>query len=201
MANNKTYTKKEALKIITQCAREYDFELNNKRFLLAYKENNRLNYKIVGFKASNFLHLTGVETPISPKRFYQKCLDRKLSVNDFEFDEDNQSHLKLSVLPMLPKMFYSHSLRGDFLRSGLWIEVDYFVGTTNRLLALGFRDGKYADYPVTLYQQDIKKLTISTQKVLGVWRLDDTGTTNTYIGTDQNIEQLAKQLRSIGAPL
>ena len=201
MANNKTYTKEQAVKIITQCANEYETELRNKRFVLAYEDNNKLQYKIVGFKAGNFLHLTGVDAKTSATRFYEKCLDRKLSKNDFEFDKHNQCHLKLTVLPMLSKMFYNHSLRGDFARSGLWIEVDYFIGTTNRLLSLGFREGNGADYPVSLYQQDVKQLVITPQKVLGVWRLSDEETLNTYIAKDYNADELAKQLIAIGAPL
>lgn len=198
----KKYTKEQALKIVTSCAREYNKTLKNHRFLLAYKEGGVLKYTIVLFRTHNFLHLTGLKTKDNAKEFYNKCTTSRLSVNDFEFDKAGNAHLKLSVLHMVPTMFYNHNLIGDFLRIGQYVEADYFIGMPNKDVSLGFRSQLLNDdYPVTLYKCDIKQLTTATNKIIGIWRLDYKRSVITYIATDQNEDDLTKQLLSIGAPL
>ena len=55
---------------------------------------------------------------------------------------------------------------GNFINSGIYIRADYFVGNTKAVLSVGFRFGKKVDYPVTLYNEDIRKLSSPTCKVL-----------------------------------
>lgn len=198
----KKYTKEQALKIVTDCAREYDKVLKNHRFLLAYKEGNTLKYTIVLFRTHNYLHLTGLKAYDRAKEFYNKCITGRLSVRDFEFDSTGNAHLKLSVLYMVPTMFYNHNLIGDFLRIGQYVEADYFIGMPSKDVSLGFRSQPLNyDYPVTLYKQDIKQLTTATHKIIGIWRLDYKHSVVTYLAKDQNEEELTKQLIAIGAPL
>lgn len=209
----KKYTKEQALKIVTTCAREYDKALKNHRFLLAYMEGDVLKYTIVLFRTHNYLHLTGLKIPyitvgterkpkFNSKEFYNKCLTSRLSVNDFEFDEVGNCHLKLSVLHMVPTMFYNHNLIGDFLRIGQYVEADYFIGMPNKDVSLGFRSQPLNyDYPVTLYKQDIKQLTTATHKIIGIWRLDYDRSVVTYLAKEQNEAELTKQLLTIGAPI
>lgn len=200
--NHKRYTKEQALKIVTDCAREYDKSLKNHRFLLAYRQNNTLKYTIVLFRTHNFLHLTGLVAHDNAKEFYNKCITSRLSVRDFDFDKAGNCHLKLSVLHLVPTMFYNHNLIGDFLRIGQRIEADYFVGMPNKDVSLGFRSQLLNyDYPVTLYKQDIKQLTTSTHKIIGIWRIDPGRTVNTYLAKDCDEETLTKQLIAIDAPL
>ncbi|MBQ5671467.1 MAG: hypothetical protein IIV43_03830 [Oscillospiraceae bacterium] len=202
MANLKRYSKTEAIRIITDCAKGYNAELKNKRFLIAYEEHDKLKYHTIIFRAENYLHLTGVVARDYAKTFYSKCINRKLSPNDFEFDKFGYAHLKLSVLHKVPTMFYNHTLRGDFLRIGTYIDADYFIGIPGNTVSLGFRVSTTSDdRPVTLYHENIEKLTISTQKVLGVWRLDKSGSVNTYLAREQDEDALTKRLLAIDAPL
>ena len=48
---------------------------------------------------------------------------------------------------------------GNFIDSGIYIKADYFVGNTKAILSIGFRYGKKADFPVTLYKEDVRKLS------------------------------------------
>ena len=165
----KKYSKAEAIAIITAAAEKYDAVLNGRQFLIAYGQSDAPDFSVVGFRAHNFLHLTGVIAADKPNRFYQKALDHKLSERDFDFDRYGNAHLKLAVLPGLHRLFSGHTLRGSFARTGIRIETDYFVGSTAMRLALGFRCGMSCDFPVSLYCEDIRSLTSDSQKVLAVW--------------------------------
>ena len=56
----------------------------------------------VAFYRYNFLHLTGVllnkKTTASAIHFYQKCLDKRLTENDFSFAKDGSTWQKLDIL-------------------------------------------------------------------------------------------------------
>lgn len=58
---------------------------------------------------------------------------------------------------------------GDFINSGIVIRADYFVGDTKAVLSVGFRYGKASDIPVTLYNENVKRLSNPTCKVLVIF--------------------------------
>ncbi len=68
----------------------------------------------VTFDASNFLHLTGFKTSISPRHFFEKCLDRRLAEEEFDFSDDGTTPLKMIVLPQLVKQNLSAKMLGDY---------------------------------------------------------------------------------------
>lgn len=163
------YDKRSALKIIIEAAREYEKKLNDKHFLIVYQEGKNTRTTSVGFRDMNFLHLTGVKTKMSAQQFYAACLDSKLSERDFEIDNKGKVQQKLVVLPYLSELLYNNCLIGDFINSGICIRADYFVGNTKAVLSVGFRTGKNTDFPVTLYNEDVRKLSQPTYKVLAIF--------------------------------
>ena len=48
------------------------------------------------------------------------------------------------------------------------IRADYFVGDTRAIVSVGFKVGKTVDVPVTLYREDVRKLSHPTCKVLEI---------------------------------
>ena len=166
----KNYNKEDALKIIIDVAIEYEERLRDNHFLIIYSQNNRINAVQVGFRDSNYLHMTGVKSRLSAPVFYDSCIKRKLSERDFEIDKNGRAQQKLMVLPYLPDLLYNNCMSGNFINSGICIKADYFVGNTKAVLSVGFRTGKSIDFPVTLYNEDIRKLTQPTCKVLAIFR-------------------------------
>ncbi|MBD9219927.1 MAG: hypothetical protein EGQ35_06405 [Clostridiales bacterium] len=79
----KNYDVKQALPIIVKAAKEYEEKLNNYHFLIIYIEKNTIKFCCVGFRALNFLHLTGVKTKLSAPMFYSACINGKLSTRRF----------------------------------------------------------------------------------------------------------------------
>ena len=73
------------------------------------------------------------------------------------------------------------------------VKADYFVGNTKAVLSVGFRYGKKNDFPVTLYKEDIRKLSQPTNKVLAIFRKDykqQCYTECTYLSKGQKIIKL-----------
>ena len=182
------YNKRDALQIIVSAAK-----LKDKHFLIVYQENGKAKTVCVGFRDMNFLHMTGVKTKLSAQQFYSACLDRKLSEKDFELDSKGKVQQKLMVLPYLSILLYNNCMIGGFINSGICIRADYFVGNTKAVMSVGFRTGKSVDFPVTLYSEDIRKLSHPTSKVLAIF-VKDYRQTNykdcTYLSKGQEIHKL-----------
>ena len=165
----KKYDKKSAIKIIVHAAKEYEEKLNNKHFLIVYQKKSLTKTVEIGFRDMNFLHLTGVKTKLSAQQFYAACLESKLAERDFEIDNKGKVQQKLIVLTCLSKLMSHHCLVGEFINSGVYIRADYFVGDTKAILSVGFCNGNRVDYPVTLYNEDVKRLSNPTNKVLAIF--------------------------------
>ncbi len=146
-------THDKVIEIIVCAAENYRDYLQDKNFLIVYQEKQRVKTAQVEFRDNHFLHLTGVKTKLSAQRFYEKCLSKKLSPTEIELDKSGKTRQKLMVLPFLHELLYNNCMIGTFINSGIYIRADYFVGNTKAVLSVGFRYGKKADFPVTLYKK------------------------------------------------
>lgn len=162
------YDKKAALEIIVKAAKQYEAKLNGKTFKIFYQEKGKHKTVQVQFRDIHFLHLTGVQSKLSAKLFYSACLANRLSERDFELDKKGMVQQKLQVLPYLADLLYHNCMIGQFINSGIYIQADYFVGNTRAVLSVGFRNKENGDFPVTLYKEDVRKLTNPTCKVLAI---------------------------------
>ena len=85
---------------------EYDYLVCSEAFDGSY-------YQEIKAEADNYLHLIGVNTNLSSKEFFQKCINKKLEESDFDFKKQNQSEKsvkgsvrqKIKALPKMLKMF------------------------------------------------------------------------------------------------
>ena len=104
------------------------------------------------------------------KKLSQNNFDfSKLSEKDFELDHKGKVQQKLVALPYLADLLYNPCMIGNFINSGIYIKADYFIGNTKAVLSVGFKTGKYTDYPVTLYREDIRHLSQPTNKVHAIF--------------------------------
>lgn len=77
---------KEALSIIFKAAQSYQKNLIDQSLLFLCMDKHKRTYYIeVTFDASNFKHLTGVQTKLSALHFYEMCIDQRLSTGDFQY--------------------------------------------------------------------------------------------------------------------
>lgn len=181
------------MKIIVEAAKSYEEKLKDKHFLIVYQGDKQFRTVCVGFRDLNFLHLTGVKTRLSAKVFYAAAVSGKLSIRDFSLDTKGRARQKLAMLPYLHELLYHNCMIGNFIGSGVFIKADYFVGDTKAVLSVGFRSGKSVDMPVTLYKENIKKLSRPVHKVLTIFVKrynEDIYNECTYLAKGQKIEEM-----------
>lgn len=165
----KNLSKQQAIKVIINSAQNYDTTLNGKHFLILYNTVRGIEYVKIGFRDYNFLHFTGIKTNLSAKVFYSACLNKRLSEKDIDLNTKGKAQQKLEVLPYLHKLLFNNCLIGNSLNSGIYIQTDYFVGNTKSFVSVGFRNNGNVDIPVTLYNENINKLTNPTYKVIAIF--------------------------------
>lgn len=193
MAKCKNVDIKTAIKIVTEAAREYEERLNDRHFMVVYQEGAETKTVQFGFRDMNFLHLTGIETTLKAKQFYRACLDHKLAEREIINFTKGKTQQKLAVLPHLADVLYNNCMIGYSINNGIYLQADYFVGNTKAVLSVGFRFGKTVDYPVTLYNGDVRKMISPVCKVLAIFSKaynDEKYTECTYLSKGQQIGKL-----------
>jgi len=86
----------------------------------------------VAFHRYNFLHLTGVKLnksgTASAIHFYQKCLDKRLTENDFTFAKDGSTGQKLDILESMMQIKKNVTMIGEFTDRGRKLYAEKVAG-------------------------------------------------------------------------
>ena len=108
--------KRRAIQIMTKAAQLYREHLEDQKVLFLYglpkevkkqlQEKGKTLSSVQGYEVAfhryNFLHLTGVrlnkKETASAIHFYQKCLDKRLTENDFSLAKDGSTGQKIDIL-------------------------------------------------------------------------------------------------------
>lgn len=157
------FTKDQAIKTVCDCAFQYQKNLLNKSLLFITMDKHKcLDTVEVFFTKHNYLHLTGLKvnrSSISANRFFELCIDKKLSIKDFEFAKDGTTDLKLSILPFLINKNLSANSIGYFNESGIDLYTEKLAGSIRG--CIGFRTDKRTGLlvPNTVLNKDIRECT------------------------------------------
>jgi len=113
---------------------------------LIFSENFKNKpYYIISAAEDNYSHLTGVNSLLPAKVFYNKCLDGSLSECDFDFSSKNRSEKevigsvrrKIQILPLLATIFdMKLQAEEDFARG----KVSCSLATADNAITIGFAD-------------------------------------------------------------
>lgn len=199
--------KRHAIQIMTKAAEIYRRNLEDQKILFLYgiplevKRQLQTEEKIlssirgyeVAFHRCNFLHLTGVRLnkseTASAIHFYQKCLDKRLTENDFSFAKDGSTGQKLDILENMMQIKKSAVMIGEFTDRGPKLFAEKVTG--NICGCIGFVQDAHTklNVPNTLLKKDIRDVTAQpTYKVFAV-------ISKNY--TDDKYSQLVKLDKSI----
>lgn len=110
-------TKKQAIAIITKCAKKYQQYLEGNQIVFVYHdENNHSFHTAVKFHSHNFLHFTGVSPRqgINANDFYRAALNNRLSEHDFSFKNNHTTELKLNVLDIIMNIDTKARMIGNY---------------------------------------------------------------------------------------
>lgn len=186
------YDKKTALSVIFDAAKAYEENLRDNNLLfVCWDKHKRISYLEVEFNASNFMHLTGMRFSEELRssliresngkidansditfanEFYDRCINKRLSVEDFEFAEDGTTPLKLDVLPTLMKSNLSVNAIGDFDARTVKLYTEKIAGNING--CMGFiRDEKTnKNVPNTVLKADVRDCVSESKRILITYR-------------------------------
>ena len=160
--------KNKIIKIVVDAAKKYEDILNNRVFLIVYKVGNTLEFRELKFDQRNFKHLTGVDSALSPKQFYQAALKGKLGLNDVREKSDGTTALKLQILPQLHQLISMPTMIGEFESLRIHLQADKALGTTIKI-SLALVDDKGISVPKSLLKKDIRRLTCQPYPVMRVY--------------------------------
>ena len=179
--------KRRAIQIMTKAAQLYKENLENQKVLFLYglprevkkqlQEKGKILSSVQGYEVAfhryNFLHLTGVrlnkKTTASAIHFYQKCLDKRLTENDFSFAKDGSTGQKLDILERMMLIKKNVTMIGGFTDRGPKLFTEKAAG--NVCGCIGFVQDKNTklNVPNTLLKKDIRDVTAQpTYKVFAV---------------------------------
>ncbi|MCD8006417.1 MAG: PBECR4 domain-containing protein [Oscillospiraceae bacterium] len=183
-------SKKEIIAIVTNCAEKYKAELENKTLLFVCTDKHkRVSCYEFSFFDYNFLHLTGLRTTeifktranqeikeetihknIPAVRFYEKCLDHRLTESDFEVSEKGTTALKLDVLPMMICKNLSANMIGDFSSTHPRLYTEKVAGGKNAYIGFVFDEMSQRYVPNTIIKDDIRKNVTNAVRVIATYR-------------------------------
>ena len=174
----KKYIKTEAIAIVVKCAQIYKNELDGKTLLFICTDKHKNIVPVeFSFYGNNYMHLTGLKPPKRSKDaalfandFYRKCLEHKLSAEDFDFSEDGTTQMKLEVLPTIIAKHLQAKMIGDYDSAKPRLYTEKIAGSTNACMGFIF-DEKLQQYvPNTVVKEDIRDLTCGTLRVIATYR-------------------------------
>ena len=194
--------KDEAIRIITDCAKLYHANLENRNLLFIFGDNNKFDFFESLFLPRHYMHLTGIKPlsrSIRSSDFYNLCLKGQLPASFFTFQENGTTEMKLSVLSRIVNIHKTAKMVGDYDYTKSLLITEKIVGTVTA--CLGFvRDGEYYA-PNTILREDVRDVTIKPQsKVLAVLSKtinEKQYTFYTYLatGVSKDIAQTSDNLR------
>ena len=181
------YDGKTALPVILRAADDYEKNLRDYNLLFVCCDKHNRIYSIeVEFNASNFLHLTGVELTENfmksvtvgregnkssfANKFYEKCINKRLSIRDFKLSKDGTTQLKLEILPRLMKKDLSANAIGDFGTYHIKLYTEKIVGSSNGCMGFVFDNKVKKSVPNTVLKVDIRNISSETRRILITYR-------------------------------
>lgn len=167
--------KEDALKILFDCAQLYKTNLVDKNLLLICADKHgRTSALCVQFVTSGFLHLTGVKFINAPRltagEFFDKCLKKRLSLNEFDLATDGTTGMKLQVLPMLFAKNLSANIVGDYSARAPLLVTEKLAGGVRGCMGFVYDEqtGYYA--PNTILNLDIRTYIKEQLRVIATFR-------------------------------
>jgi len=169
--------KRRAIKIITKAAELYRDNLEDQKTLFLYGIPSEVKKQLqtqgnvlsaiksyeVAFHGYNFLHLTGVELNkkniASAIHFYQKCLDKRLSENDFTFAKDGSTSQKLDILESMMLIKKNATMIGEFTDKGPKLYAEKVAGNVCGCIGFVKDRNTKLNVPNTLLKKDIRDVT------------------------------------------
>ena len=188
---------KQCISIIYASADKYEEHLVNRNLLFIYQETpNKIAYMEATFRSYNFLHLTGIifekGYELTPKEFYESCLDRKLTPSHILLREDGTTEQKLNILPNLLNPCISAKMIGIYAGGRMNLLTERMTGGVRG--SMGFIKDRGYYFPNTVINGDIRDNIDRPRRIIATFRKPvDNSEYNecTYLAKKVDLEQLS----------
>lgn len=179
--------KRRAIQVIIKAAKLYKDYLEDQKVLFLYgapadvkkqlQTERRLLSSIKGYEVAfhryNFLHLTGVKLNMSGTasaiHFYEKCLDNRLSEQDFSLAKDGSTRQKLDILERMMLIKKNVTMIGEFTDRGPKLFTEKAAGNVCGCIGFVKDRNTKLNVPNTLLKKDIRDvISHPTGKVYAV---------------------------------
>lgn len=137
-------------------------------------KHKRTSSLTIQFATTGFLHLTGVKfndrKSMSSGEFFDKCLKRRLSLDEFELAKDGTTEKKLQILPLLFSKNLSATIVRDFSARTPVLVTDKLVGGVKGCIGFVYErtTGFYA--PNTVLNLDIRTYISNQLRIIATYR-------------------------------
>ena len=192
--------KRRAIQIMTKAAQLYREHLEDQKVMFLYGVPSEINkqlstdskilssmekYEVV-FHRGNFLHLTGVKLNknevSSAIHFYEKCLDKRLTENDFTLSKDGSSGQKLDILESMMEIKRCATMIGEFTDRGPMLFTEKVAGNVRGCIGFPKDRNTQLNVPNTLLKKDIRDITRKPmQKIYAIFSKNYTADKYTQI--------------------
>lgn len=148
------HQKNKILNLLAIAATEYK-KLLNKKIILHSKNFLYSNEYVIRFYETNFLHLTGLKTFLTPKDFFFKSLNKTISVDDItDFTEKNKLYTiknKLDGLKDITLCFSNNlQVQENFKRNS----INCTIATSDGNRTIGFIKAGSINRPMTFLNKN-----------------------------------------------
>lgn len=174
--------KEEALKILFNSAQLYKENLVDNNFLfICMDKHKRTSALCIQFSTTGFLHLTGVKfnagNRLRAGEFFDKCLKKRLSLNEFELSKDGTTEMKLQILPMLFSRNLSASMIGDFSARTPVLVTEKLAGGVKGCMGFVYDHSTGFYVPNTVLNLDIRTYIKNQLRIIATYRKKKTDET------------------------
>lgn len=178
------------------CSSIYNNDLDNNNVLFVFGKTNMVHTFEAVFFGQNFLHLTGVEPADnlfpSSYEFYRACVNKKLTIYDFNVPKKDLCEKKLEILPQLIKIHKTAKIVGEYNFTKTRLYTEKLAGSVTA--CMGFVREDKCFVPNTVLKEDIRDITNKPQqKMLAIFRknINDVKYTElTYIAKGIYVDEL-----------
>lgn len=166
--------KSEAQKILFECAELYRDNLIDCNLLfVCMDKHKKISTLEVQFLTTGFMHLTGVrfqKKRVAAGAFFDKCINKRLSSEEFEKAADGTTEMKLKILPMLFRKNLSANMVGDFSARTPVLVTEKLAGGVRGCMGFVFDEEAGYYTPNTVLNLDIRTYLTNQLRIVVAFR-------------------------------
>ena len=159
---SKTSFKERACNIFIECATDYKTVFLDYDYLIYGDSLSIFPHYIISAKTGNYMHLTVVNSPLSPYGFFEKCLNGTLNEEDFNFIKPNMTENfvkgvvrnKIVALPSMADLFSQKLYAVESFKTGA---ITCSLATADKKITVGFEDRINARPKTLLKGNELRK--------------------------------------------